>query len=173
MVAALCLSAIPVPQSLAYAQLAAVPAVYGMYTAFAAMIGSALFGTSRFLNQRPESAVAIVTASTPVLRLDGVSRIRGNSHVLRWLMFLSPWKPASLWPSRDHPAQGRRLCCRLPAGWIFPPAARSTAMALTWQHSSSPNPQAETPRNVLDSRQARDQVELLKHVADRAIGALL
>jgi SulP family sulfate permease len=65
--------AILVPQSLAYAQLAGVPAVYGLYTAFAAMIGYAFFGTSRVLNQGPESAVAIVTAATllPLVGGDG------------------------------------------------------------------------------------------------------
>lgn len=62
--AALSLWAVLIPQSMAYAQLAGVPAVYGLYTAFAAMIGYALFGTSRVLNQGPESAVAIVTAAT-------------------------------------------------------------------------------------------------------------
>jgi len=72
-IAAMSLWAILVPQSLAYAQLAGVPAVYGLYTAFAAMIGYALFGTSRVLNQGPESAVAIVTASTliPLVAGDG------------------------------------------------------------------------------------------------------
>ena len=50
-----------------------VPSVYGLYTAFAAMIGYALFGTSRVLNQGPESAVAIVTAATlmPLVGGDG------------------------------------------------------------------------------------------------------
>lgn len=62
--AALSLWAVLVPQAMAYAQLAGVPAVYGLYTAFAAMIGYALFGTSRVLNQGPESAVAIVAATT-------------------------------------------------------------------------------------------------------------
>jgi SulP family sulfate permease len=62
--AAMSLWAVLIPQSMAYAQLAGVPAVYGLYTAFAAMIGYALFGTSRVLNQGPESAVAIVTAAT-------------------------------------------------------------------------------------------------------------
>jgi SulP family sulfate permease len=71
--AALSLWAVLIPQSMAYAQLAGVPAVYGLYTAFAAMIGYALFGTSRVLNQGPESAVAIVTAATlmPLVASDG------------------------------------------------------------------------------------------------------
>ncbi len=71
--AAMSLWAILVPQSLAYAKLAGVPAVYGLYTAFAAMIGYAIFGTSRVLNQGPESAVAIVTAATllPLVGGDG------------------------------------------------------------------------------------------------------
>jgi SulP family sulfate permease len=72
-IAAMSLWAILVPQSMAYAKLAGVPAVYGLYTAFAAMIGYAIFGTSRVLNQGPESAVAIVTAATllPLVTGDG------------------------------------------------------------------------------------------------------
>ena len=71
--AALSLWAVLIPQSMAYAQLAGVPSVYGLYTAFAAMIGYAIFGTSRVLNQGPESAVAIVTAATlmPLVAGDG------------------------------------------------------------------------------------------------------
>ena len=71
--AAMSLWAVLIPQAMAYAQLAGVPAVYGLYTAFAAMIGYALFGTSRVLNQGPESAVAIVTAATlmPLVGGDG------------------------------------------------------------------------------------------------------
>jgi len=71
--AAMSLWAVLIPQAMAYAQLVGVPAVYGLYTAFAAMIGYALFGTSRVLNQGPESAVAIVTAATlmPLVGGDG------------------------------------------------------------------------------------------------------
>jgi SulP family sulfate permease len=61
--AALSLWAILVPQAMAYAQLAGVPAVFGLYTAIAAMVAYAFFGSSRELNQGPESAVAILTAS--------------------------------------------------------------------------------------------------------------
>lgn len=72
-IAAMSLWAILVPQSMAYAKLAGVPAVFGLYTAFAAMIGYAIFGTSRVLNQGPESAVAIVAAATllPLVGGDG------------------------------------------------------------------------------------------------------
>lgn len=63
LVASLSLWAILVPQAMAYALLAGVPAEYGLYTAMAAMIGYSLLGSSRELNQGPESAVAILTAS--------------------------------------------------------------------------------------------------------------
>lgn len=63
LVASLTLWAVLVPQAMAYAILAGVPAVYGLYTAMAAMVGYALLGSSRELNQGPESAVAILTAS--------------------------------------------------------------------------------------------------------------
>jgi sulfate permease, SulP family len=62
-VAALSLWAILVPQAMAYAQLAGVPPVYGLYTAMAGMVAYAFLGSSSELNQGPESAVAILTAS--------------------------------------------------------------------------------------------------------------
>ena len=55
--------AIVVPQSLAYAKLAGVPSVHGLYTALGALALYALFGTSRDLNMGAESTVAIMTAA--------------------------------------------------------------------------------------------------------------
>ena len=40
-----------VPQALAYSSIAGVPVQYGLYTAFAALLGYALFGTSRYMVQ--------------------------------------------------------------------------------------------------------------------------
>ena len=61
--AALTVWAIVVPQSLAYAKLAGVPSVHGLYTALGALALYALFGTSRDLNMGAESTVAIMTAA--------------------------------------------------------------------------------------------------------------
>jgi len=64
LLAALSLWAVLVPQALAYGQLAGLPPVIGLYTALAALVAYALFGTSRYLNVGPESSVAILVASS-------------------------------------------------------------------------------------------------------------
>ena len=62
--AALTVWAVVVPQSLAYATLAGVPSVHGLYAACAALAAYAIFGTSRDLNMGPESTVALMAAAT-------------------------------------------------------------------------------------------------------------
>lgn len=62
-VAALSVWALLIPQSLAYASLAGVPAQYGLSTAFVALIAYAIFGTSRHLVQGPSAAVCAVSAA--------------------------------------------------------------------------------------------------------------
>ena len=64
LMAGLAVWAMMVPQALAYAGIANVPAVYGLYTVPVAMIIYAVFGTSRTLSVGPESAIAIISAVT-------------------------------------------------------------------------------------------------------------
>jgi MFS superfamily sulfate permease-like transporter len=52
-VAALSVWALLVPQALAYSSIAGVPAEYGLYAAFAALVAYALLGTSRQLVHAP------------------------------------------------------------------------------------------------------------------------
>ncbi len=61
--AALTVWAVVVPQSLAYATLAGVPSVNGLYAAVAALAAYALFGTCRDLNMGAESTVALMAAA--------------------------------------------------------------------------------------------------------------
>jgi SulP family sulfate permease len=61
--AALTVWAVVVPQSLAYATLAGVPSVHGLYAAVGALVAYALFGTCRDLNMGAESTVALMTAA--------------------------------------------------------------------------------------------------------------
>ncbi len=58
LVAGLVLAAILVPQGMAYAELAGVPAVYGLYTTIGCLVGYALFGPSRVLVLGPDSSVS-------------------------------------------------------------------------------------------------------------------
>jgi high affinity sulfate transporter 1 len=64
LLAGLAVWAMTVPQALAYAGIANVPAVYALYTVPLAMIAYAVFGTSRTLSVGPESAIAIISAVT-------------------------------------------------------------------------------------------------------------
>ncbi|NOZ11425.1 MAG: STAS domain-containing protein [Gammaproteobacteria bacterium] len=52
-----------IPQSMAYAQLAGMPAYYGLYAAFMPPMVSALFGSSRQLQTGPVAIVSILTAA--------------------------------------------------------------------------------------------------------------
>jgi SulP family sulfate permease len=61
--AALTVWAVVVPQSLAYATLAGVPSVHGLYAAVAALAAYAVFGTCRDLNMGAESTVALMVAA--------------------------------------------------------------------------------------------------------------
>ena len=69
LVAGLVLAAILVPQGMAYAELAGLPPVTGLYTTIACLIGYAIFGPSRILVLGPDSSVSpmIFAAITPLL----------------------------------------------------------------------------------------------------------
>jgi high affinity sulfate transporter 1 len=58
LVAGLVLAAILVPQGMAYAELAGLPAVTGLYTTIGCLVGYALFGPSRVLVLGPDSSVS-------------------------------------------------------------------------------------------------------------------
>ena len=69
LVAGLVLAAILVPQGMAYADLAGLPPVTGLYTTIACLVGYAVFGPSRVLVLGPDSSVSplIFAAITPLL----------------------------------------------------------------------------------------------------------
>ena len=71
--AALAVWAVLVPQSMAYATLAGVPPVYGLYAAIVGLVVYGLLGTSRELNVGPSSSVAVLSAATvaPLAAGDG------------------------------------------------------------------------------------------------------
>ncbi len=68
-VAGIVLAAILVPQGMAYAQLAGLPAATGLYTTVACLVGYAIFGPSRVLVLGPDSSISplILAAITPLL----------------------------------------------------------------------------------------------------------
>lgn len=70
------LAAILVPQGMAYAELAGVPPVTGLYTTIGCLVGYAVFGPSKILVLGPDSSVSpmIFAAITPLLAGGGPSR---------------------------------------------------------------------------------------------------
>jgi high affinity sulfate transporter 1 len=72
-VAGLVLSALLVPQGMAYAELAGLPPVTGLYTSILCLVGYAIFGPSRILVLGPDSALGPMIAATilPIMGADG------------------------------------------------------------------------------------------------------
>ena len=72
-VAGLVLSALLVPQGMAYAELAGLPPVTGLYTSILCLVGYALFGPSRILVLGPDSSLGPMIAATiaPLALADG------------------------------------------------------------------------------------------------------
>src|SRR6476620_8321392 len=72
-VAGLVLSALLVPQGMAYAELAGLPPVTGLYTSILCLIGYAIFGPSKVLVLGPDSALGSMIAPTiaPLILADG------------------------------------------------------------------------------------------------------
>jgi high affinity sulfate transporter 1 len=64
LVAGLAVTALLVPQGMAYAELAGLPAVTGLYTTVVALIAYAVFGPSRILVLGPDSALAPLILAT-------------------------------------------------------------------------------------------------------------
>ncbi len=69
LIAGIVLAAILVPQGMAYAELAGLPAVTGLYTTIACLVGYALMGPSRILVLGPDSSVSplIFAAIVPLV----------------------------------------------------------------------------------------------------------
>ena len=63
-VAGLVLSALLVPQGMAYAELAGLPPVTGLYTSILCLLGYAVFGPSRILVLGPDSSLGPMIAAT-------------------------------------------------------------------------------------------------------------
>jgi high affinity sulfate transporter 1 len=73
LVAGLVLTTLLVPQGMAYAELAGLPPITGLYTTILCLIGYALFGPSRILVLGPDSSLGPMIAATllPILGSDG------------------------------------------------------------------------------------------------------
>jgi high affinity sulfate transporter 1 len=72
-VAGVVLTTLLVPQGMAYAELAGLPAITGLYTSILCLLGYAVFGPSRILVLGPDSALGPMIAATilPLVAADG------------------------------------------------------------------------------------------------------
>jgi high affinity sulfate transporter 1 len=72
-VAGIVLTTLLVPQGMAYAELAGLPAITGLYTSILCLIGYAVFGPSRILVLGPDSSLGPMIAATilPIVGSDG------------------------------------------------------------------------------------------------------
>ncbi len=73
LVAGVVLSTLLVPQGMAYAELAGLPAITGLYTTILCLVGYAVFGPSRILVLGPDSSLGPMIAATilPILGSNG------------------------------------------------------------------------------------------------------
>src|SRR5881398_364972 len=72
LVAGLVLTALLVPQGMAYAELAGLPPITGLYTSILCLLGYAVFGPSRILVLGPDSSLGPMIAAT-ILPLAGAN----------------------------------------------------------------------------------------------------
>src|ERR1700749_1349556 len=73
LVAGVVLTTLLVPQGMAYAELAGLPVITGLYTTILCMIGYAAFGPSRILVLGPDSSLGPMIAATiiPIIGANG------------------------------------------------------------------------------------------------------
>lgn len=73
LVAGVVLTTLLVPQGMAYAELAGLPAITGLYTTILCLLGYAVFGPSRILVLGPDSSLGPMIAATvlPLVAADG------------------------------------------------------------------------------------------------------
>ena len=105
-VAGITVALVLIPQSMAYAQLAGLPAYYGLYAAFLPPIVAAMFGSSRQLSTGPVAVVSLLTAAKNhgVKRfiLSSSSAIYGDAEIL-------PTKETENIPNPQSPYAAQKL----------------------------------------------------------------
>ena len=109
LVAGLVLAAILVPQGMAYAELAGLPAVTGLYTTIACLVGYAVMGPSRILVLGPDSSVSplIYAAIIPVA---GTSGDPATAIAMAGVLALLVGAIETAWASPSSASW--RTCCR-------------------------------------------------------------
>ena len=108
--AGLTVAAYLIPQCMAYAELAGLPAVVGLWAVLAPMTVYAIFGSSRQLSVGPESTTAVMTAAVLVPLAAGDPPLRRWPRRSRsWSACCACWAGCSGWVSSP-------TCCRVRSG---------------------------------------------------------
>ncbi len=81
-IAGMTVALVLIPQSMAYAQLAGLPAYYGLYAAFMPPMIAALFGSSRQLATGPVAVVSLMTAAS----LEPIATAGSNAFIMYAVM---------------------------------------------------------------------------------------
>ena len=76
-IAGITVALVLIPQSMAYAQLAGLPAYYGLYAAFLPPVVAAIFGSSRQLATGPVAVVSLLTAAA----LEPIATAGGGAYI--------------------------------------------------------------------------------------------
>jgi MFS superfamily sulfate permease-like transporter len=107
-VAGLVLSALLVPQGMAYAELAGLPAVTGLYTSILCLVGYPIFGPSKILVLGPDSALGPMIAAT-ILPLIGA-----GGDLARAVAWPRCWRSSPVrrwcWPESASSASSLTYC---------------------------------------------------------------
>lgn len=74
MIAGVTVALVLIPQSMAYAQLAGLPEVYGLYISFLPVVIAALWGSSRQLQTGPVAVVSLMTATALATIIGGTAQ---------------------------------------------------------------------------------------------------
>jgi sulfate permease, SulP family len=107
LVAAVIVTIMLIPQSLAYALLAGLPAEMGLYASILPLIAYAIFGTSRALSVGPVAVVSLMTAAAVGnLALQGTAEYAAAAIVLAFLsgLMLVRWGSSGWGSSRTSSA---------------------------------------------------------------------
>ena len=88
-VAGLILTALLVPQGMAYAELAGLPPITGLYTSILCLVGYAVFGPSRVLVLGPDSSLGPMIAAC-VVPLAAANGDPGRAVAYACLLYTSP-----------------------------------------------------------------------------------
>ena len=102
-VAGVVLSTLLVPQGMAYAELAGLPPITGLYTSILCLLGYAVFGPSRILVLGPDSSLGPMIAAT-ILPL--VARRRRPERAIALASMLALMVGAITGPRRPSPSSG-------------------------------------------------------------------